>query len=287
MVQSKKYETHFFDKFMPFMDRDLDDLTPREIELVRHRYIISNFKTPLAKAKKRYDFQKNGIINSTMTLITFEKTPLYIFDPNVPQRIFTICPWSKIIMLLRDPIERAYSEFKMVKQKMEKKRKRMMSFESVIEDDIELLKQYGILADDIFSISANERRIRWLQYFNSIEDIRGKSFIGRGLYYMQLEIWLDHYRDEKSRKKLLFIKSEDIRPNPTTKEVDLKPTTDFIGLPDITIKANETIHSTKDIGEMNADTRIKLQGLFEPFNKKLFEILGKEWENVWSYNDTT
>ena len=120
MVQSKKYETHFFDKFMPFMDRGLDDLTPREIELVRHRYIISNFKTPLAKAKKRYNFQKNGIINSTMTLMTFEKTPLYIFDPNVPQRIFTICPWSKIIMLLRDPIERAYSEFKMVKQKMEK-----------------------------------------------------------------------------------------------------------------------------------------------------------------------
>ena len=287
MVQSKKYEAHFFDKFMPFMNRDLDDLTAHEIELVRQRYIVSNFKTPLAKAKKRYDVQKNGIIDSTMTLMTFEKTALYIFDPNVPQRIFTICPWSKIIMLLRDPIERAYSEFKMVKQKKEKKRKSMMSFESVIEDDIEVLKQYGILADDIFSISANERRIRWLQYFNSIEDIRGKSFIGRGLYYMQLEIWLDHYRDEKSRKKLLFIKSEDIRPNPTTKEVDLKPITDFIGLPDITIKANETIHSTKDVGEMNIATRIKLQELFEPFNKKLFEILGKEWENVWSYNGTT
>lgn len=82
----------------------------------------------------------------------------------------------------------------------------------------------------------------------------------------------------------MFVKSEDLLPNPTTHEVDLKPITDFIGLPNITIKAQEKIHSTKKGSEMNTDTRIKLERLFDPFNKKLFEILGKEWENVWSYN---
>lgn len=188
MVRSEKYEPHFFDIIhlkAPFKKQDYNNLTSSEIELIRHEYITSYFQGPLAK--KKYDLLKDGINNSTMTLTTFEKTPSYMFHPNVPQLISTICPWSKIIFSLRDPIERAYSHFK-----MGFRMGNTNSFESHIEKDIEMLKQYGILADDIFSISASERRIRWIQYVKNKKGlghpIDRNPLIGKGLYYMQLEI---------------------------------------------------------------------------------------------------
>ena len=40
-----------------------------------------------------------------------EATPLYLYDPRAPSRIKAAVPHAKIIMLLRDPIDRAYSHY--------------------------------------------------------------------------------------------------------------------------------------------------------------------------------
>ena len=43
-----------------------------------------------------------------------EATPYYMFSPNVRKRIHTYNPAMKFILLLRNPIERAYSDWKHV-----------------------------------------------------------------------------------------------------------------------------------------------------------------------------
>ena len=47
-------------------------------------------------------------------LITGEATPYYLFHPLVPERVATTVPDVRLIVLLRDPIERAYSRAGMI-----------------------------------------------------------------------------------------------------------------------------------------------------------------------------
>jgi len=40
-----------------------------------------------------------------------EATPYYMYVPEVPERIYNMIPEAKLIFLLRDPVERAYSHY--------------------------------------------------------------------------------------------------------------------------------------------------------------------------------
>src|SRR5579872_7315495 len=51
------------------------------------------------------------IIKHDKGLITGEATPYYIFHPLVPKRIFEFAPKIKLIILLRNPVDRAYSHY--------------------------------------------------------------------------------------------------------------------------------------------------------------------------------
>ena len=43
-----------------------------------------------------------------------EATPIYLWDPDSPKLIHQTVPHARIIMILRDPIERAYSNYLMM-----------------------------------------------------------------------------------------------------------------------------------------------------------------------------
>ncbi len=49
-------------------------------------------------------FPDNGLVKG-------EKTPNYLFNQNVPKRIHKIVPDVKLIFILRDPVQRAYSQY--------------------------------------------------------------------------------------------------------------------------------------------------------------------------------
>ncbi len=46
-----------------------------------------------------------------------EATTHYLFDPESPKSIHNVCPKAKIIITLRDPVEREYSQFKLIFQR--------------------------------------------------------------------------------------------------------------------------------------------------------------------------
>lgn len=45
--------------------------------------------------------------------LTGEASPYYLFHPHVPQRVIQLCPKVKLIVMLRNPADRAYSHYMM------------------------------------------------------------------------------------------------------------------------------------------------------------------------------
>jgi hypothetical protein len=58
--------------------------------------------------KERFPYDENFLIG--------EATPKYIYDKEVPKRIYNNIPEVKLILSLRNPIERAYSQYKYLVQ---------------------------------------------------------------------------------------------------------------------------------------------------------------------------
>jgi hypothetical protein len=85
--------------------------------------------------------------------ITGEATPSYLFDPPVPKRMAGVVPQARLITLLRNPIDRAYSHFQMqVKRGSEPN-----TFEEAIEQQDSSYLSRGIYVDQL---------LRWFALFS-------------------------------------------------------------------------------------------------------------------------
>lgn len=85
--------------------------------------------------KKGYEYFFNDYFrNAPPDSLVGKVTPSYMMSPDAPQRIKQICPNVKIIAILRDPIERAYSHYHMaVRVKGEKR-----TFEEAMSEQLEM-----------------------------------------------------------------------------------------------------------------------------------------------------
>ena len=125
-------------------------------------------------------------------LITGEATTGYHYHPHVPKRVFSILPNVKIIMLLRNPTDRAYSHY----WYRRKGHKEHLSFEEAIEKEPERLKgEINKMLEDENYVSKN---------------VQLHSYLLRGIYIEQIKNWRKYFRKEQ----MLIIKSEDLFKNP-------------------------------------------------------------------------
>ena len=118
--------------------------------------------------------------------ITGEASPYYLFHPLVPQRVFSCCPNAKFIVLLRNPVDRAYSHFMMEKKRGDEP----LTFEEAINIEPQI-------------INNEENKIINNPEYRSISHQRS-SYLARGMYYSQIKRWLNYF----PKKQFLFIKSE-------------------------------------------------------------------------------
>jgi len=181
-------------------------------------------------------------------MITGEGSPYYLFHPAAPERAARVLPQVRLIALLRNPVDRAYSHY----HHSIRRGRESLGFEEALE--VEALRLRGeaekILEDERYD-SFNH------QWF---------SYLRRGIYVDQILAWLDFFPEDR----MLVIKSEDFFAD-AAKTMDLA--CDFLGLtgwePDI-----ERPRSKKDYGPMSHATRKRLEDYFEPHNRRLYEHLG-------------
>lgn len=178
----------------------------------------------------------------------------YIFDPRCPARIKKDLPNAKIILLLRNPIDRAHSHYNQI---------------------------HSIDPADNFehAIELEETRVAHLQekianrkFYTSVE-YETYSYANRGLYYQQLSKWLEHYKLEE----LLIIKSEDMYANPNK---TLEKVYQHIGV-SIEFPQNLKPQNSREYEPMTDAMRNKLKEFFAKDSEKLKQLLGDNF----SWND--
>ncbi|HEC92398.1 MAG TPA: hypothetical protein ENI51_05310 [Candidatus Atribacteria bacterium] len=208
-----------------------------------------------------------------------EKTPEYMYNENVPERICKILPDVKLIFVLRNPVDRAYSHYwHNVRMGQE-----FLSFEEALQREEESIKNP--------------------EYKNIY------SYKDKGKYILQIKRFARYF----SKSQMLFVLAEDLKENreETLKKIleFLKVETDF-SFKDLTEKhvggaprsmflarlaGNKYIKNHRLLRDlikkintkkgavppMKGETRRKLQEYFEPYNKELEKFTGldlSKWE---------
>jgi hypothetical protein len=177
-----------------------------------------------------------------------EASPYYLFHPEAPARIHAAVPHAKFIMLLRNPVDRAYSQYHM---KFERALE-TLPFEEALRHEPERLA----LSDDPLDPA-------W----------RHHSYVARGIYVDQVRRWFDRF----PRDRFLIIKSEDFYAEPLG---ILHQTQMFLGVR-FHNPATLKIHHQADYVAMDQNTRSRLAEYFAPYNRQLYDLLGRDfgWEH--------
>ena len=207
----------------------------------------SNFPTNLS----RYRFYKK----TGQKLLSGEATPNYLFYPAIPGRMKEILPDVKLIVILRNPVDRAYSHYH---YNILRKKDKTSSFENAIESEEERCagEREQLIKDPDFIPN------RYHAY----------SYLARGVYTDQLENWFKYY----SREQFLILSTEDLRKNP---QQTLDQVFDFLEVSPFQIADLRDLN-VGSYNEMNEDTRRLLVEYFKPHNERLSKLLQRsiDWD---------
>ena len=184
-------------------------------------------------------------------VVSGEAAPRYLQDPAVPRRMRRMLPDVRLLVILRNPVDRAYSDYSM----WVRKRRESLSFEDVIENEMGKGASWrGRLGGDPdFFPLYNQRH----------------SYLGKGLYADHLGRWFEQY----DRSRFLVLTSEEMAADP---QGVLDETFGFLGLEPFRAAIKNLNAGQYGVG-MNPGTRRRLVEYFRPHNERLYRLLGGRW----------
>jgi hypothetical protein len=224
------------------------------------------------------------VVRNDEKMVFFDDSPKYLFDtPRVPPLFLCAVPWAKTVAVLRNPVDRAYSQyvFKHGEYCTEK------TFDEWVEHDIATMTRVGLLKE---GISLSEEYEAYGRYFAS-EEMTGESrfcsFVGRGLYALQVLHWfaaMDGYG--VGRDNMMVIHSNDLKGE--RRRETFNKTIAFLGLDPHHLSNGETFEPKSDYGDKPVflnSTRLRLEKFFKPYNQRLYRMLA--WDPVWDRHHAT
>ncbi len=184
--------------------------------------------------------------------LTGEATPGYLFHPHAPKRVADVLPHVKLIVLLRNPVDRAYSHYHHIVDLGYEH----LSFEEAIHWEEERIgeERKRMLADEGYESYSYE-------HF---------SYLSRGRYVEQLQVWMRLFPFEQ----FLILKSEDFYADPVS---ILQQVLTFLEVPQkqrhLPLK-DYAQHNHKTSSQMDAALRTRLLEYFRSHNAALYNFLG-------------
>ena len=182
--------------------------------------------------------------------LNLDASPYYLYHPAVPARMHALLPDAKLIVLLRDPVRRAYSHYWHERDKG----RETLSFEDAIA------AEPGRLGQAEAQLASGE--------IESSREHQLHSYLARGRYAEQLERWLAAY----PRERLLVLRFEDFVGAPLA---GLNRTLEYLGLPPMTTLDLEA-RNTRKYPPMSDETAARLREYYAPHNRRLETLLGRE-----------
>lgn len=191
-------------------------------------------------------------------LITFEATPDYLFDPRSPARAAQLLPDARLVVLLRDPVARAWSHH----QHMTRLRFEELPFEEAVE------AEPTRLAGELDRMAADP--------FYDCRPFRRYSYVSRGFYAGQLERWQRYF----PASSFLVIRSEDFFSDPPS---SVRKVLAFTGLrPWRPASFRNFSYRTPSAPRASGPpdgARSLLSGTFTAENRRLAALVG--WQSTW------
>ena len=174
-----------------------------------------------------------------------EATPIYMYWNAAPARIHAYNPAMRLIMVLRNPIERAFSHWNMERERGAEP----LPFGAALRAESERAATARPLQDRIF------------------------SYVDRGFYTGQLQrLW-----QLFPRTQTIVLRQEDLRARPAD---TLARVTDFLGVDRLPAVAAREVHARPYVSRMERDDWEFLRATFEAEIVGLQDLLGwdcRDW----------
>lgn len=182
-----------------------------------------------------------------------EASSSYLFHPHAPARAALVVPEVKVIVLLRDPVDRAWSHYRA----RVRKEAESLSFEEALAAEPDRLRgeRERVLADGSYRSYPLEQQ----------------SYASLGLYLEPLTAWRTSFPPEQ----VLAVRTEDLAAEP---EQTYRSVLRFLDLPDWTPSEFRRMNVGQGAMEMAPATREDLAERFTEPNARLAEYLGRSME---------
>jgi hypothetical protein len=192
--------------------------------------------------------------------ITGEASPSYLFYPGTARRIQKVLPGARLLVLLRNPVDRAISSYFHQQQKGVEK----LSLEDALDMEEKRLARYG-------------RRLGYGWFSaGSSKNFRRFAYLTRGLYARQLREYFRYF----PRKQLWVEQSELFFLQPARV---LKEAFGFLEIDGSFVPADLTPRNVHHYEQVPRATRKELEAFYRPHNEELFELLGHRFN--WDSTD--
>jgi Sulfotransferase domain len=179
-----------------------------------------------------------------------EASPSYLFHPLAPERVARMLPRARLIALLRDPVDRAFSHY----QHEVALGREQLSFEDALAREDERME------------GEVERMLREPAYFSHAW--WNYTYAARGRYAEQLERWFEAF----PREQLLVLLTDELAADTAAA---YRRVLDFLGAEAQELAAYPRIFE-REYGGMDPNTRARLEQRFAQPNRRLAELLGRE-----------
>ena len=218
--------------------------------LIQHPQIIPPIKKEMDFWSWKFNESINWylahfpVISEGKNFLTGEASPSYFDYPNAARRIFQVLPKVKLIILLRNPVDRAISQYyQWLRLNWENR-----SFEEAIQLDLEQLTK------------APEKVNYWMKELN---------YLARGVYVEFFQEWMSLF----PREQFLILKSEDFYAYP---EVTMGKVLKFLDLPEYQLSEYKN-YNMGNYSPIDESIRRSLNDYFQIHNHRLEEYLGMKF----------
>ncbi|WDE02357.1 sulfotransferase domain-containing protein [Thalassomonas actiniarum] len=214
------------------------EIASRNVEQVKLHY-------PTIKEKQRLEEQSQHPVRCGY--LKPELNNMGLMD-----HLYELNPQSKIIITLRDPVSRAYTHWKW---------EVFLGGEFLRSDPhFETFEQYAERALDLFPSLP-------------MKTACGFPPLQTGIYYQAVEKWINRF----GRENVLILDSAEyfLNRQPTLERVQEFLELPIVDIPEYGDKANE---NPIKLPPANQKTKSMLAEFYKPYNQKLFDLLGQEFD---------
>ena len=210
-------------------------------------------------------FVSRRLLTKNRKMLLFEATPDYAFQEKVAERLFRYNPKAKLIVLVREPVSRAISEYNMACEVVKKGQNPREDVEREYHTYLQEPERYPFSWFVEKEFSQIEQAGSFLSSAFYYPD-----FIRQGIYYLHLKRFYQFFAPEQ----VLVLEDRELREQ---KKETLYKIETFLDIPHINWNEEDLVNSNIGVYTqlVPAECKRALKEFFDPWNEKFFELIGR------------